>query len=97
MLHFGAGTEFTGTIKFEDVYVAMCMKNRCDLTDLFISTLFGWSETMQRNNYKRCLAVSNIIHDGTVGQYQSRKDIDHERDLDYCEGVYRRAYEIWDG
>ena len=98
MIHFGACEEFPGTAaQFEDVYVAMCMKNRCDLTDLLVSTLFGWSETTQTRNYKLCLAVSNQIHAGTVGKCQTREDIDHERDPDYLADVYRRAYEIWDG
>ena len=96
MLHFGAGKEFTG-IQFQDVYVAMCMKNRCDLTDLLVCTLFGWNENTQGRNYKLCLAVSNQIHAATVGRCQSREDIDHERDPDYRADVYRRAYEIWDG
>lgn len=101
MLHFGADKEFTeghGRIaRFEDVYVAMCLKNRCDITDLLVCTLFGWSQSTQSTNYKHCLAVCNEIHEKTVGQYQCRDDIDHERDPAYYEGVYRRAYEIWDG
>ncbi len=94
---YGAEEYFSDEINFEDMYMALCLKHRLDLTNLLVATCFGRKEEIFGEKYFLCLAVTNLIHAETVGKHQTRADIDWERDPLYRSGVYRRAYEIWDG